>query len=293
MNAIELNNIEKIRSLSQVYFPSAIRSLIGHSKSANIESRIVKHKDVIISKNKTIKFSEFLSRLYSRMLHTYRNEYIFKNTIINELWLGKHQFNNSTLLRELKIGKSVADLVFINGGVSIYEIKTNLDNLDRLESQLKDYKKVIEKIYIVTDSTFVDELIKTYKHKSYGIIELTKSEKLKIHKEAKIDKKYFKHDTLFKLLRKDEYVELIKIRFGIIPGVPNTQLFKTCLRLIKEIEIVEFQKLVFQILRNRKVSNPEFLLSRKTPFELKYACYSLDLSNKQYSILYDVLNKRI
>ena len=290
---VESKNIEKIRSLSQVYFPSTIKTLINHSDSPTIAGRIRKHRDVIVHKKKPIKFSDFLSRLYSEMLHTYRNEYIYKNTLINKLWLNKHYFNNATLLRELKVGKSIADLVFINGGVSLYEIKTNLDNLDRLDTQLLDYKKVAEKIYIVSDSFYVDSLKELYKHEPYGIIELTKTEHLKIHKEAKIDNSCFDHESIFKILRKEEYLKLINQHFNYTPNAPNTKLFKICLELAKQINIVEFQKSAFNMLRNRKVSHPEYLINRKTPFELKYACFSLDLTTQQYLALYDLLNKKI
>jgi hypothetical protein len=290
---VDSRNIEKIRSLSYLYIPNTIRNMLNPSASSPIEKRIRKHKQAIVSNNRSIRFSDFLVRLYSEMVHSYRNEYIYKNTIINKLLLKKHRIHNSTLLRELRIGSSVADLVFINGGVSVYEIKTDLDNLFRLDGQLEDYSKIAEKIFIVTDSKYVEILNNRYKNQSYGIIELTDNENLKIHKDARIDSSHFDYETIFKLLRKAEYLELISNYFEYIPDVPNTKIFKTCLSMIKNIDVVEFQKNAFKVLRNRKIKHPEYLMNHKTPFELKYACYSLDLTTQQYLKLYEMLNKNI
>jgi hypothetical protein len=290
---VESRNIEEIRSLSYLYVPSTIRNLLNHSVSSTIQRRIRKHKQAIISNNKSIRFSDFLGRLYSAMVHSYRNEYIYKNTIINKLLLKKHRIHNSTLLRELKVGNSIADLVFINGGVCVYEIKTDLDNLSRLDGQLEDYKKIAEKIFIVTDSKYVNILTNRYKDHSCGIIELTNSENLKIHKEAGRNSSNFDCETIFKLLRKAEYLELIEKYFGSIPDLPNTKIFKTCLNMSKNIDVIEFQEMAFKVLRKRKIRHPEYLMNHKTPFELKYACYSLDLTTRQYSILYEMLSKNI
>ena len=40
--------------------------------------------------------------------------------------------------------------VLINGKAVVYEIKTELDNLERLESQIDDYYKAFEHVAVVT-----------------------------------------------------------------------------------------------------------------------------------------------
>jgi hypothetical protein len=290
---VNSTNIERIRSLSYLYIPNTIRNLLNHSLSIPIEKRIRKHRQAILSNSRSVRFSDFLSRLYLEMVHNYRNEYIYKNTIINKLLLTKHRIYNSTLLRELRVGGSVADLVFINGGVSVYEIKTDLDNLSRLDGQLEDYYKIAEKVFIVTDSKYIDILYSRYKNKPCGIIELTDKENLKVHKEANEDSSHYDYETIFKLLRKAEYLEIIRNYFGNIPDVPNIKIFKTCLSMLKNIDIMEFHKIAFKVMQKRKVKHPEYLMNNKTPFELKYACYSLDLTIQQYLKLYKMLNKNI
>ena len=82
---------------------------------------------------------EAISEIYHFMNYEYRNEYYYKNTILNQLLIKKHDLYNAAALTELPIGNSKADFIMINDRGVVYEIKTDLDNLIRLENQLKDY----------------------------------------------------------------------------------------------------------------------------------------------------------
>ena len=92
---------------------------------------------------------EAISEIYHFMNYEYRNEYYYKNTILNQLLIRKHDLYNTAALTELPIGDSKADFIMINGRGVVYEIKTDLDNLIRLENQIKDYYKVFSYIYVV------------------------------------------------------------------------------------------------------------------------------------------------
>lgn len=92
---------------------------------------------------------EAISEIYHFMNYEYRNEYYYKNTILNQLLIKKHDLYNTAALTESPIGDSKADFIMINGRGVVYEIKTDLDNLIRLENQLKDYYKVFSYIYVV------------------------------------------------------------------------------------------------------------------------------------------------
>ena len=56
--------------------------------------------------------------------------------ILNQLLIKKHDVYNTAALTELPIGESKADFIMINGRGIVYEIKTDLDNLVRLENQI-------------------------------------------------------------------------------------------------------------------------------------------------------------
>ena len=87
--------------------------------------------DEFISEPYTKTYANIFEILYDRLKKEYRNEYFYKNTLLNKLLLGVHSTNTTTALAELPIGKAKADFVLINGKAVVYEIKTELDNFER------------------------------------------------------------------------------------------------------------------------------------------------------------------
>lgn len=83
----------------------------------------------------------------------YLDEYALKAKCIDFL-LSKHQpdFDDYVLVNELQFadGKRRADLVEVNGCMNVFEIKSDLDSLDRLPEQIQDYKNCFDTITIVT-----------------------------------------------------------------------------------------------------------------------------------------------
>lgn len=285
--------IDGLRSFSNFYSPTIIKKIIEENSLDILKSRFEKYNKIVFSSCKSIQFKILLSKIYNEMFKNYRNEYIYKNAIINKLLLGKYSINTTTLLNEFKIGNSVADTILINGEVKLFEIKTDLDNLARLDQQLEDYRKSVEKIYIVTNSRYIDKIFQHYVDLKYGLIELTHKKTLRILKEAESDKSSFDHVTIFKMLRKKEYLTIVKDYFSYIPDVPNTKIYKECLNKLKNINIVEFQKRAFNQIKQRQVLCPDYLKSAQTPYELKYLCYTLDLNKCQYEKLFTMLENKI
>lgn len=286
------NNIESLRSLSCLYSTSVIKEVLATHSFAKIEDRINKHKKVILGSNKKTTFSILLNSVYSQMTENYCNEYIYKNTILQEKLLEQYGFATTTLLSEFKIGKSIADIVLLNGEVKAFEIKTDLDSLKRLDSQLADYQKFADKVYIVTNQKFINQLLHLYSESNYGIIEFNGKELIE-RKTANQYTNAFSYDTIFKLLRKDEYLNIVKSIYNFIPDVPNTLIFRECFELLKKLSIIEFQKKAVFELKKRRIDEPEYLKNEKTPYELGFVCYSLNLSEMQYQSLYELLDTPI
>ena len=93
---------------------------------------------------------EIISKIYKYMSKNYRNEYFYQNTMLHKLLLGKHSLNTTTALTQIPIGKSKADFIMINGKAVVYEIKTELDSFERLDTQLNDYFKAFNHVCVVT-----------------------------------------------------------------------------------------------------------------------------------------------
>ena len=112
-----------------------------------IRARLKKHYSNVSSSQST-KYGHIITDLYNVLKTNYCNEYIYKNTITNELLLKKYNLGTTILLNEFVVNKSIADLILVNEEPILYEIKTALDNTERLDSQVGDYKKALSKIFL-------------------------------------------------------------------------------------------------------------------------------------------------
>ena len=159
-------NIENYRILSQIFTPNIVRNIVKENSIGLYNRKIKKHLKT--NKNLTTN-SQILSELYSLLEKDYRCEYIYKNQIFQNL-ISKYSLENSSIFSEFKVGGSIADLFFLNGSIRIYEIKTELDTLTKLEKQIEDYFKVANKVYIVTDENYSEKILSKYENSKVGII---------------------------------------------------------------------------------------------------------------------------
>lgn len=282
-----VTDISKIRSLSQIISPSNFKKIVREGDCYSTFYKIKKYTTVTDSTTNL----DAINVIYNSLLKNYKNEYVYKNILTNKLLLKKYSLKNTIALNEFNIGKSIADFALLNGEARVYEIKTELDNLEKLDKQVLDYCKFGDKVYIVTSSKYINKLIELYENSTIGIVELTSRNALKTVKEANSNVSTFDYETLFKTLRKQEYLDIIEEYFKFIPEVSNTRIFRECLNLAKKIEISLFQKLVISKLKSRNISNPKKIKEKSIPDSLKHICYTLDFSENEYEELNSFLNK--
>jgi hypothetical protein len=282
-----VTDLNKIRSLSQIISPSNFKKIVREDDYHSTFYKFKKHTTISDSTTNL----DVINLIYNSLLKNYKNEYVYKNILTNKLLLKKYSLKNTIALNEFNIGKSIADFVLLNGEARVYEIKTELDNLEKLDKQIVDYCQFGDKVYIVTSSKHVNKLIELYNNSTIGIIELTSRNALKTIKEATSNVASFSYETLFKTLRKQEYLELIDEYFNFVPAVSNTRIFKECLALAKKIEVSLFQKMVVNKLKSRNISNPKKIQEKAIPESLKHICYTLNFSKNEYDKLGSFLNK--
>ncbi len=282
------NDIDSLRSLSQIFSPANFNRIVRTKDYVNTFERIEKHTTI----NQSTTNLELLNSIYDELLHSYRNEYVYKNILINKKLINKYSIKNTIVLNEFKIGNSIADFVLINGKARVFEIKTELDGLNKLEKQISDYYSFATEVYIVTSSKHIQKILELYKDTKVGIIELTKRNSLKEIKPATSNTELLEYSSIFKTLRKSEYIKILKTNSLKIPEIPNTMFFRECLKLSKSLSILDFQKAAIKILKKRNIKNPDLLIDTRIPDSLKHICYSLNLSKPEYEELNSFLNKK-
>lgn len=264
---------------------SLIELLNNHSSNIYNDciDRFLRDADVENKSNRQI-----IKSLYAIGEKNYRNEYFYKNTILNKILLKLHNINTTIALNEVPIGKSKADFVVINGYATLYEIKSEVDNLNRLNSQLNNYYKAFNKVYVVSYEKNKEKIIKNIKNNKVGIIILGDKNNLKIHREAKVDSSKLINQYIFNILRKSEYESLLLRYYGEIPSSTPVMQYKTCLNLANKMDTMTLYNYALDELRKRNIPH-RAQFKKVVPYELKYPIYFSRLAQEEYNRLSNFL----
>lgn len=228
--------------------------------------------------------------IYRFLETTYQNEYYFKNTLLNKLLLGVHSTNTTTALTEVPVAKSKADFILINGKAVVYEVKSALDNFERLRSQLSDYYKAFSYVSVITCEDSYHTLSKILEGTPTGICVLTKRKQISQRKVAEEYTNNLDSTTIFKVLTKPEYETILLDVFGNLPKTSQFEYYRTCKKLFCSIDIQEAHKLFTAILKKRNSINAEKY--KAVPYELKYLVYFSKLNDESYDRLFNFLRQK-
>ena len=233
--------------------------------------------------------AEIISSIYKVLSKNYRNEYFYKNTLLNNLIVKKHKLYTTKVLTELPISKSIADFVTLNGKSVVYEIKTELDNLDRIENQIKDYYKCFPYVCVVTCEMHLDKINEKFKDTSIGIYYFTNRNSIKVIQEPKADYSTLEHEVMFKLLRKYEFEQIIKKEYKYLPKTTQFCYYSECFSLFNKIDKKTIYKEMLSLLKNRCMIEVEKF--EEVPDELKMLVYQSRFNIEQYNKLSEFLGK--
>lgn len=233
-----------------------------------------------------------ISEVYKFMSKSYRNEYFYQNTLLNKLLLGKHSINTTTALTQVPICKSKADFILVNGKAVVYEIKTELDTFDRLDTQLRDYFKAFSYVCVVTSENQYDRAVDILKDTPVGVYVLTKQNRIsmKFRKEPIEDISQLNHTAIFKVLHKREHENILLQYFGKLPDVPQVFYYGECLKQFSQIPIMHAYRMALKQLKKRnRVEVSEFA---KIPYELKSLIYFSTPSTSDWQVINGFLNQK-
>ncbi|EJP22223.1 sce7726 family protein [Streptococcus oralis] len=232
-----------------------------------------------------------IQNVYNKLSRSYRNEYFYKNTLLNKRLLGIHSVNTTTALTEIPVGRAKPDFILINGKAVVYEIKTELDNFDRLENQINEYYKAFNHVAILTyekniemAKRKIDEI-----NKPIGLYILQKNVKIKTVMEPKEYNDDLDRDVIFSILRKREYESIIEKRFGFLPQVSQFDYYDVCRQLTEDIRLEQFYSDFLIELKKRNPINKELFAA--VPYELKFLVYFMNFKPKDYDALAQFLQK--
>ncbi len=273
---------DKTRAINRVFTRKVICDLLQGKRNDVFDYVVKRYINDVGSKD----HGELISEIYAHLGKQQRNEYYYMNTLLNKLLDGIHNVNTTTALSQVRIGHSIADFVMINGEGKVYEIKSDLDNFGRLKDQLSDYYRAFSKVSVLAsihELENVKRVLSTLGNmgEAVGIYVLSEHDTI-FNKERSREPKEFRskleHESIFKLLRKCEYDNVILQCYGAVPKADPVFHFRVCLDKFKKIAILDAQNLAFQELKKRnKITVEEF---EKIQPELKSVVYFSRLVSK-------------
>ncbi len=262
--------------LNRLFTQNAFSDMIHFDDTSLFDAVIKRYIDDPEDKNN----GTLISEIYSYMSNEYRNEYFYQNTLLNKLLLGKHSVNTTTALTQIPISKSKADFILINGKAVVYEIKTALDTFERLNTQVRDYYKAFNHVCVVTSESQFEQACEILKDTNVGVYCLTAQETLSMakRKEPIADNSQLDHTTIFKILHKAEFENIIIKYYGELPKTSQVFYYGESLRKFSEIPIVDAYTMFLKELKKR--NKIEICNLTKIPYELKSLIYFLKPSVK-------------
>ena len=222
-----------LRTLSSLFSPPAIRAMAGKDQPATMRCLVSESglSEVLPRKPSN---GNVLEAIYDLLVRHYRCEYVYKNSIAKNILVGRHRLAGSTMATELRCDTSKADFVILNGTSTVYEIKTELDNLDRLPGQLQSYRRMFDKIMVVAPHNLAQELVEGLDG-DIGVLAMTARGTLRQLRPSKSHLDGCDPGCIFDSLRKSEYIPIVERHFGRLPSLPNTQHYSYCRELFLKL----------------------------------------------------------
>ena len=273
--------------LPSLFHGSVLSQLADFGRSALIDDLLV-NADVWNWFRPGQPLAAIFNQAYDILRREYRCEYLFKNALAHKLVLGRHSLRTAMLIPELRVDACRADIVIVNGTSTVYEVKSGLDNLDRLESQLAAYRLAFDKICVVTEENNERQITAAVED-DVGILVLTSRYRLRLVREPGSNASRVSPAAIFDSLREGESMRIIKDEFGHCPDVPNGIRYTVCKDLFVQLSPEQAHNGMVRELR-RRAGNPGFSeFMDKLPLSLKAAGFGVSLTKARRARLLDAL----
>ena len=109
--------------------------------------------------NNKLSYTDLYDNAYQTLRKNYRNEMYVKINLVSKLLYPSNSYKKGTVYQEFPVSKSVGDVLSIGREISIYEIKTAYDSLNRLKNQVENYYKISPFVSLVLDELKIKDIL--------------------------------------------------------------------------------------------------------------------------------------
>ncbi len=275
----------QLRDMSSLF----MRSEVNRWLKSDFESIDIKLKRYnLLEKNKGKTYLQVLRKTYKTIAQHYPNEYVVKNEFLGQRIKELLGTNRSVVFNEFRVGKAIADLVLFNGDSKVFEIKTILDQEYRLDSQLAEYKKIFNYVYIIVpieqleryDTYDIDIGIITY-NQTLNEFEVQREADRNLNMDV---------DVVMEVLHSKEYLEIIANNFELPDDINAFNQFEVSKKLISTLSAERLNEVFVETMKKRNINN---LFFNKINSEFNQVCLSMNLKKEERDNMISNLRKTI
>lgn len=278
-------SINQLRDMSSLF----MRSEVNRWLKSDFESIDIKLKRYnLLEKNKGKTYLQVLRKTYKTIAQHYPNEYVVKNEFIGQRIKKLLGTSKSVVFNEFRVGKAIADLVLFNGDSKVFEIKTILDQEYRLDSQLAEYKKIFNYVYIIVP---IEQLGRYEAYDSdIGVITYNQTlNEFKVQREARRNLN-MDVDVVMEVLHSKEYLEIIANNFELPDEINAFNQFEVSKKLISSLSADCLNEIFVETMKKRNINN---LFFNKINSEFNQICLSMNLKKQERDNMISILRKTI
>lgn len=280
-------NVTEYRELSKVFSPSFIKKFAQDKHTAELENTLSGFNRLqrYVSEGD---YWKFYNEAYNLLSKKYRFEYIYKNEMYMYILKTYNVSNDDGILSEVKSGDNIADLVYLNGTSKAFEIKTEIDNNNRLLDQIISYSKLFKEVTVVTYEENATKLMKVLPH-YVGLMAFVKKGQFRVIRDAKEYTRNLDKEEMFRTLRRNEYEDIIRNKFEELPDVNDAEIYEACYSKFNTLNVMEAHDEMIAQLKRR--SNKALLKrTRKWPKSISFLIENSKLRKSDKDELSELLN---
>lgn len=241
----------ELAALSRLFSPAAIREL-GRSGRSPLVARLLRDTSVPADLPQEATLRDALDLGYSKLTESgNRDDYVYRSSVVEKIALGRHNLRTATVLSEVRAQASKADLVILNGTATAYEIKSDRDSLNRLPSQLCDYRAVFASVTVVTSPRQADAVLRLAPE-DVGVLVLSTRLRLQVKRETQNRPERINPIALLETLRTREAAQVLDSLGLETPEVPNTRLWTELRKLYAALDPVDVHRAAVSVLKRSR-----------------------------------------
>ena len=265
------------RDLAQVFTSSVAVELARGRVPKNLQTLIAEGASGLTVETT---FGELFTAIHDHLWRGYRGEYIYKNAIARKILLGRHSLSTTRMFTEFRVEQAKADVVLVNGTTTAYEIKTELDSLDRLKGQLASYCRVFDRVFVVTHEGSGKEVARVVSPR-VGVIELSGQYSLQVIRAAPSNIQSLSTASIFDSLRREEYTRILEGAFGSAPKAPSALMYRACKEQFAKLTRAAAHAGFAEALRKRPLASETCDLVKTAPPALTSLCLTAGLTGPE------------